>query len=209
MRTYILLDRSASMHTNWPETISAVNTYAAEFAKANEIKQKRITFAVFDSTTPFKLVRENIKAAKWTDVDVKEVFPRGMTPLFDAISKLYAKVMDDRPTRAAIVIVTDGAENASQEASKTTARSMIDTLKEKGYDVVFIGANFDAFAEASSVGIADTHTLNTVPASYSRTMANLARRSVTYGLTGQSVDFADEDRAAAMGQGEGGNNEQA
>ncbi|HCW73949.1 MAG TPA: hypothetical protein DHM90_09315, partial [Clostridiaceae bacterium] len=53
-----------------------------------------------------------------------------------------------------VVITTDGMENASKEYSAFAIRSMIDRLKENGFEFIFLGANMDAAEVAKDFGIA-------------------------------------------------------
>ncbi|KJY05855.1 hypothetical protein Mm0Y_01198 [Morganella morganii] len=52
------------------------------------------------------------------------------------------------------VIITDGAENSSNEYSRDKIKSMINSAeKEDKWDFIFLGANIDAIAEAGNIGI--------------------------------------------------------
>jgi hypothetical protein len=53
-----------------------------------------------------------------------------------------------------VVIVTDGAENASSELTRDAVFRMIENRSEQGWAFVFLGANQDAYAEGGGIGVA-------------------------------------------------------
>ena len=58
----------------------------------------------------------------------------------------------DRP-RVVVVFQTDGAENASREHSLDGLRDLIARRRAEDWQFVFLGADIDAYATASSLGI--------------------------------------------------------
>lgn len=191
------------MSSNWIETIGAVNAYASALTENKATKKAEITVAVFDSQEPFKVIRKDVKAKEWTPIAETEVQPRGMTPLFDAIGTLVQTIKFSAPKKASIVVVTDGAENSSREIKRETAKTLLDELRAKAYDVVFIGADFDAFGQGASVGVSNAFTLNMSKGNYETTFKNLATRSAVYGEQGAEavIGFFDDGiRGAAVGK---------
>lgn len=199
MKAYILLDRSGSMATNWIETIGSLNAYVEGLAAEKATKKTEVTLAAFDSQEPYKALRTNIAASAWNKVLFEEVSPRGGTPLYDSIGKLIETVRADAPKKATIVIITDGAENGSREIKKEAAKAMLDDMRAKNFDVVFIGANFDAFAQSAGLGTQAGQTLNMSSGNYTAAMKGLATRSAMYAGTGAVASFSDEDRKRAAG----------
>lgn len=199
MKAYILLDRSGSMQTRWGETIGALNAYVAGLAGAKETKKTEVTVAAFDNQDPYLVVRQSMKASDWTPISPVEISPRGMTPLFDAIGKLVTAVRADAPKKAIIVIITDGAENGSREIKKEAAKSMLDDLRAKNFDVVFIGADFNSFDQGAGLGNAAGSTIVMKSGSYGDAMNVMATRSMAYATGGVVSSFSDEDRKRAAG----------
>lgn len=200
MKVYLLIDQSGSMARNWTETIGAVNSYIRGLSE-NQIKGLRFNVAAFDSDAGLRFteLRRDVKPGDWGDITNKDAEPRGMTPLFDAIGKLAGWVSADKPKRATVAIITDGEENASREVKKSDAKAMLDKMREQGFDVVFLGADFDAFGEAASVGVAAGQTLNMTAGNYGAAMAELSTRTTAYassGLSGASWSAAARRRAA-------------
>ena len=200
MKIYMLLDRSGSMASKWGEAIGSINGYAKELAKKKTTKKAKATLAVFDALGPFDVIRKAQRVSEWKDVTNKDAVPRGGTPLYDAVGKLIALVDKDKPKAATIVIVTDGYENSSREVSHKDAKAMLDRMRKKGFDVVFLGADFDAFAQSGSLGVAVGQTLNVKKGNYGKAMEGLAARTTAYASTGDVVDFTDQERAAAAGE---------
>jgi len=200
MKAYILIDRSGSMQTRWAETINAVNAYVEGLASEKATKKAEITVAAFDNQEPFKIVRQSLKANEWKAIDTTELSPRGMTPLFDAIGSLVTLVRKDAPQKATLVVVTDGDENSSHEVRKDAAKAMLDDMRSKNFDVVFIGADFDAFTQGAGLGNAAGSTLNMTVGNYGAAMKSMVSRSSSYAATGAVGSFSDDDRKNAAGK---------
>ena len=63
--------------------------------------------------------------------------------------------------RVLVMIMTDGLENASTEYDKARVKALIDaTTKNYKWNYIFIGANIDSAAEATSIGISGSHAAN-------------------------------------------------
>lgn len=200
MKSYILLDRSGSMATRWAETIGSLNAYVEGLNEDKATKKAEVTVAAFDDREPFKILRSSVKASDWLIINNNEVNPRGMTPLYDAIGELVRTIRTDAPKKATIVIVTDGAENCSREIKKDSAKAMLDEMRGKSFDVVFIGADFDAFGQGADLGNMAGATLNMTTGNYATAMRCLSKRTSSYASTGVVDSFSDEDRKNAGGK---------
>lgn len=198
LAVYILLDRSGSMSAKWDETLSALNTFADKISQDKKL-DPRLTLAVFDNQS-YDILRDEVKAKDWKSLKPDEAPPRGWTPLYDSVGKIIAKadVNDDKRTQ--IVIITDGAENASREISKDKAKQLLDRCKEKKWDIVFLGADFDAMTQAASVGVGSNFSINTSQGNYGAAMNAVLTRSSMYASSGALQSFSDSDRAAAVGK---------
>jgi hypothetical protein len=122
-----------------------------------------------------------------------------MTPLFDAIARLISMAEADNPEKAVIVIMTDGEENASREVTKTGVKAALDRAEKRGWEVVFLGAEFANFSDADAVGISARKTMAMGRGRMSESMTRLARKSQVYYASeaGAPVEFDEMDREEA------------
>lgn len=122
----------------------------------------RLSLTAFDTVFEQWLVDQPI-----ADVNVGTVIsryiPRGGTALYDAVANTIAdlsKSLGDRQNEKCLMIVmTDGGENSSQEYGlhQNGKQKLFDLIKKfeaKGnWTFVYLGANVDAYAEATAMGI--------------------------------------------------------
>lgn len=202
IHSYILLDRTGSMEPMWSEALSSVNAYADGLAALDGGPRvdADITLAVFDAQDglQFDVLRKDVDAEDWNNVTSREVSPRGMTPLYDAIGRIVSLAEKDKPEKAIIVIMTDGEENSSKEMTKTSAKAALDRVRAKGWEVVFLGAEFSNFDDAEGVGQTASRNMAVSKDQLSDSMNRLAQKSKNYAAgAAPSVEWNDEDRAAA------------
>ena len=210
VHSYILLDRTGSMSSIWDEALTSVNAYAASVGEADEGEiegsdiKTDVTLAIFDfqESMQFDVLREKVGAEDWTDVTNEEANPRGMTPLFDAIGRMVSLAEADDPEKAVIVIMTDGLENSSRELTRDGAKAALDRAEAKGWEVVFLGAEFARFDDAEAVGVSASKTMAVGQGSMRDSMSALAKKSRAYGKGEEAeIIFNDEDRAIADEEG--------
>lgn len=204
MHAYILLDRSGSMQSLWVEALSSVNAFAKELANKTDgpAVDSHVTLAVFDSqeSLQFDTLRRKQPALHWESVTDKDATPRGMTPLLDAMVRIISLAEGDNPDKAVIVVMTDGQENASREVTREGVKAALDRVKAKGWEVVFLGANFDNIADASSVGVHGGQQMAMSAGTMNESMARLAKKSRAYYAAAPGaapIEFNEEDRVAA------------
>lgn len=202
IHSYILLDRTGSMEPIWAEALSSVNAYADGLATLDGGPRvdADITLAVFDAQDGFQfdVLRNDVDAERWKKVTSDEVAPRGMTPLYDAIGRIVSLAETDRPEKAVIVIMTDGEENSSEEMTKATARAALDRVRKKGWEVVFLGAEFSNFDDAEGVGQSTSRNMAVDKDQLSDSMRRLSQKSKDYASgAAPTVEWNAEDRAAA------------
>lgn len=214
LHSYILLDRTGSMEPIWSEALSSVNAYARSLAELDggpEVDAE-VTLAVFDAQDGFQfdVLRDDADPARWRDVTSQDAAPRGMTPLFDAIGRIVSMAEADRPDKAVIVIMTDGEENSSRELTRAGAKAALDRARAKGWEVVFLGAEFAKFTDAEGVGQSSSRTMAVGKDQLNQSMERLAKKSKDYAAgAAPTVEFDAEDRSVAreeeVKQRKGGN----
>jgi uncharacterized protein YegL len=152
----VVLDRSGSMAVCKVEAEDGVN----HFIESQRKQPGDCRFSLVQFDTTYEFVYSNVPIA---DVPKYSLVPRGMTALLDAVGmaiktagvRLAAMDEADRPCLVVFVIVTDGQENASREFTKLQIKEMIEQQRAVyKWQFTFLGANQDAFAEASGLGIA-------------------------------------------------------
>lgn len=206
--SYILLDRTGSMNDIWDEALTSVNTYAeavgtVEEGENNDLKTT-VTLAAFDYQGGFQfdVLRNAVEPDSWQTVTNSEVTPRGMTPLFDAINRMITLAEVENPEKAVIVIMTDGLENSSSEVTKDGAKAALKRAEERGWEVVFLGAEFATFADADAVGVSRDKQMAVGASNLSATQERLAKKARSYGKGEEpEIIFDAEDRAAADEEG--------
>ena len=197
---FILLDRSGSMSGMWDEALNSINAYVQKLAETNV--DTGVTLAVFDSNEPFTIIRDRITPKTWKNVTNADCSPRGGTPLNDATAKLIQLARTGAPWgqqygRVAIVIVTDGEENASKEFRDVSLiKRMLDECREKNWQIMYLGADFDNQKQAASYGAATQSTVRTSTANFGSTMRSMASKRFAYANTGASMSYNSMEQTA-------------
>lgn len=204
VHSYILLDRTGSMSSIWDEALGSVNAYAQSVGEPDEGEaddlKTEVTLAVFDFQEGFQfdVLRDGVDADGWSPVTNDEASPRGMTPLFDAIGRMISTAEADNPEKAVIVIMTDGLENSSRELTKDGANAALDRAKKRGWEVVFLGAEFANFADAEAVGVAGSKSMAIGAGRMQDALESTARKTRAYGKGEEAeITYDEADRAEA------------
>jgi hypothetical protein len=203
---FILLDRSQSMSEagKWPEALAAINAYVEKLAKNNV--DTGVTLATFDKPAgdlKFEIIRSRITPSTWKAVSNEDAQPRGWTPLNDAIGQIVTMAKaginggGEQYEKVAIIIVTDGQENSSKELTHAAAKAMLDECRGKGWQVIFLGADFDNAAQAASYGVAASQTIKSSVGNLRATMAATADMRAAYDTTGAAMNYTDEQKQQA------------
>ena len=153
-----IVDRSGSMAGMESDTIGGVNAVLEKNREADG--EMVVSIVLFDHETQVLRDRVDIKQVpKLTDRDYQV---RGCTALLDAvgdsvrfIDKIQRYLPEEiRPAKTIFVITTDGYENASRKFTYPQVKHLIESKTKDGWEFLFLGANIDAAAEASRIGIA-------------------------------------------------------
>ena len=195
-RVYVLFDRTGSMAPRIDEALVSTNAYIKALAK-----KVLTTVAVFDTTGPFDLIRESVVAKDFSPIERREVEPRNGTPLYDSVGKMIEKALSDNPKKAVIVVQTDGQENSSTEYNLDTIKARIEAVKQKGWEILFLGNDFDVAQTTSSFGLKSSKGITRSQGNYQESVQALSFGTSSY-LSGKSdaIDFSDDDKAKATGK---------
>ena len=220
LNLYLLVDRTGSMASNWQSTINTINEYM------NGLKEidLNINLAFFDKTTnpyiPTTILSPNtlgnytnfdmrkepilqpkyINTKQWVPLSANDISiqPRGMTPLYDAICE-YADIIKTAHKKKELVqfvIITDGDENVSTKYSLSDAKTTLNKFEKKGWPVLYLGANLEAFSGGSKI-VSDFGKLSQYnPTKWSDTALSLNSATMRYATTHDvgSAAFTDEER---------------
>ncbi|HHT43529.1 MAG TPA: hypothetical protein GX014_09055 [Firmicutes bacterium] len=152
-----ILDKSGSMAGLEDDTIGGYN---AMLAKQKEVEGScLVTTVLFDHS--MRLIHDRIDLRAVQPLTEKEYQVGGSTALLDAMGSAIQKISDVqeqsgeeyRADKVLFVIITDGCENSSRDFSPNKVKALVEEHKEQGWEFVFLGANMDAIAAASSYGI--------------------------------------------------------
>ena len=192
LSAYILYDRSGSMESREVEAVNSTNSYV----KDKELDPETIvTVVAFDDVDPNQIVRDHIKAKEFFPIAVTEVKARGMTPLYDAVGWMIDKIISDNPEKAILVIQTDGYENNSRKYTNSSIKEKVNTLKSKGYQIVFLGSEFkEVGSTAGQTGVDWGSTINRSKGNYGSVSSSLASKSMSYAVSGQNMTWTDAEK---------------
>lgn len=160
-----ILDKSGSMAGLEKDTIGGFNSLLKKQKK--EEGDARITTVLFDNN--YEVLHDRKSIQEVNPITKKEYFVAGTTALLDAVGRTInriGKAMDkiseqDKPGKVMFVIITDGRENASKEFDYKQIEAMIDHQQTKyAWEFLFLGANIDAIATASQLGIREDNAVD-------------------------------------------------
>jgi len=200
-----VLDRSGSMASIRRATIDGSNN----FIESQKLGDASFTLIQFDDE--YEILYDSVNIKDVPKLSNETFFPRGTTALLGAIgraidetgAKLAALPKLKRPRKVYFIVNTDGRENASQSCSwseQYTLKKVNDMINHQksvyNWEFIFLGANQDAIASASSIGISPecsiTYTSNEhgVENLYDIVSQNLIRAR----LSNTGFNFTDQDR---------------
>ena len=185
----VVLDRSGSMTGIADDVVGGFNEWLADQRQVEG--DTTITLAQFDTGDPFEVLIDAIPLREVTDFERSSFQPRGGTPLYDAIGRIISHADAGIARRLELgidgedqvmVIITDGAENASREQTRSTVFDLIEDRKQQGWVFVFIGANQDVYATgtAMSVSVGNSMAFDASHQGTKRMFASLSESTAKY-----------------------------
>ena len=219
----LLVDRSGSMAAIKSSAESGINEFIGSMCDAEDKRTIRIAQFDWDYTAGWDHNAPNgrggaMRYETWCQsIDPSQVppfvlTPKGATPLLDAMgtaitefaAELAAMPEDEQPGVVIFAIMTDGIENASREYTQPQIREMVTRQEtEFGWQVVYLGANQDAFTVGEQLGIRRDRTMTYSATGHGTRSATQSMASyVASAACGQTAAFTDEQRADAVKEGE-------
>lgn len=155
----MLVDRSGSMSSMGTEVVGGCNAFLDKQRETDAQGEQKVHLIAAAFDDDYNIIR-NKPLAECAQFDAAEIQPRGMTALYDAITKVLDQATEvangrARPFEAVTVfILTDGLENSSKSTTKEQVTGRITKLeKEFGWEFYFAAANQDAMRTGTSLGV--------------------------------------------------------
>jgi len=181
-----LLDESGSMCGRREETINGYNEYISTLKK--ESGEITLTLTKFNSErVEVVFVDKNVKDVKQM-ID-KDYTPEAMTPLYDAIGKTIRSMEKKvkKGDKVLFAILTDGQENESNEFKQVDIQKLIKEKEKEGWTFIYMGADQDAWANASQFGIARGNTMNFAGGNIRGVMCKVASMTAGFASSGKQT----------------------
>lgn len=149
-----IVDQSGSMDKVRDDTIGGFNAFLESQKELGG--NANMTLVLFDDRY---LVPIDGVALQDVAPLTRDTFrPLGWTAMNDAIGRAMTALEAKNPEKAIICILTDGQENASKEYTAEVVKAKIKAAEDRGWEVIFLAANIDAFAAGSGLGILGGNT---------------------------------------------------
>jgi hypothetical protein len=190
----ILVDSSGSMiDMNPKETVQSLNK------NIQKITSEDTSIFVARFSDEYEIF---IKNKKKTNVNIveKDVKPEGLTALYDGIKYICNDISeacgDHSNEDTTVIILTDGAENASQSTNLSDIRKLIDEKHKLGWKFVFLGANQDAIIAGKNLGINHNSccTYNSTPGGLGSVLRCTSEAIERSQNSEQEIQFTQEER---------------
>lgn len=161
----VVLDRSGSMASIADDIVGGFNEYLVRQQAGPG--EARVTLIQFDGQDPFEVLVDGLDVKQVRPLTRESYRPRGNTPLFDAVGRMIARIDTDLAHRRnhdlgredqVVVVITDGLENASREHDRASIFALVEQRRREGIVFVFLGADQDAYAEGTRMGVVGTNT---------------------------------------------------
>lgn len=161
----ILVDQSGSMLSIAHYALSGLNETIQSIkvrAKKHPEQMQYISIVTFCGCE-FRYLFDKHPAEETRLLNERDYHPCCSTPLYDAIGRsvndLLRTVREHPNTAVAVTIISDGYENASTEYRLPDIRSLIGSLREKGWMFAYIGMDHDVDAVAYDMCIPNSLTV--------------------------------------------------
>jgi len=145
------------------EVMNGFNTFLSEQQKI----PGKCSATVVRFDTQVEVLQHGVPISSVPKATTATFAPRGSTALLDAMGQTIEMVekkvqsMGHKPDRVMVMILTDGAENASQKFTRAKVMATIKRLESTGdWQFIFVGANQDAIKVGRSYGMSAQNCLS-------------------------------------------------
>lgn len=159
------IDRTGSMTGIRMKTIESVDKYIKKLGQ--EAGETTLIVATFNSYTGLTVTKRGM-AKTMGGFSQEEYITEGGTPLFDTMMEMIALLeAEEQILKTAghevgviLTVVTDGEENSSTKHSYIDVVEKTKVLRDRGWEIVFLGVDIDAFAAGEQIGISKGSTIS-------------------------------------------------
>ncbi len=151
----LVLDRSGSMSDQMDEVLGAINHQIESLRSAAREHGHtcRMTITTFDDAIEHAV--EDADVLNVAPIKYRQVAPRGCTALIDATvtaidraAKQLGDEIDGESASLAIIVYTDGGENASTRYTAADLKEVLEAYQDlPGWDIAFIGSDPASFTQ--------------------------------------------------------------
>ena len=163
---HVILDMSGSMGKIAQATRDGLNNYIESLKKDKVDDVTLVSVTVFDadwgygqgSTSRIDTVIDSMPLDDVPTITDQHYVPRGGTPMYDAIGETVERTdkalagFSGEP-EVLLVIITDGDENQSNRFTQSDIKALIEQKEGLGWSTIYLGANQNAWAVGSALGI--------------------------------------------------------
>jgi len=196
-RIFFILDRSGSMNTLREAAVGGFNKFIAEQQKLEG--EAEVSLIIFDDKV--ETVFSGVDLQKVKTLTQDDFVPRGYTAMNDAIGRVITenRATSSPDVKTIVAIMTDGAENASVEYTRSSVAALIkDVEANLGWETIFIGANIDVQSVARGLNIktANSVSFTANAAGVANGFENVTLASTAYRSGAKSFSFHTGDASA-------------
>lgn len=190
---FVLVDASGSMDHLWWSVMGALDIFV-DTLKDQNVNSHGVV-SVFGNSADVGTVVLDSKIATWPKMgDVVPFLCSDTTALFDAINFMGREMAHYAPERASIVIVTDGDNNGSMYTDADQARAILDWCRAQGWQVTFIGCNFDNAYQAKALGASPQQFIGVAKHKLKEAAKLLGEKRARYAAGADDIGFDDEEK---------------
>lgn len=201
LAVHIVLDASGSMSAVRTDTVGGFADYVSTLHR--ETPGAVVGLTTFNDNVRTEFIDRPVSTVENID---SSYHCGGWTALYDAIKAGIDALDSVTAETKALVIITDGQDNYSRANDKASIRDLLlDRQENHNWLVTYLGANQDAFAEGSSLGIGAGTTMafnasrgDTTRRSFAAASASTTRYTRSGGNL-MSASYTDSERDDAIG----------
>ena len=184
------------MISRWQNACDAIDTYTKGVKNAGvETKVVLATFSGgYAGGIEYNVARDQA-VELWSPLGPEPPrCPGGDTPLYDAINISVRAARDENPDECTLVFVTDGGETSSKHTDLTQAKALLDWCRSRGWQVIFIGADFNNNTLVKQLGGGANTAIGAPTKRLTDITSELAKKRAYHAKFGTPMNWSEEDK---------------